>query len=250
MILRISFFVSLVGLLVSCDLGLNKQAELQKEVDSLKSELLTNQQVAETLNEVGILLDSIDNNRNLLRTDMLEGTSYDRYVSRMEDLQDYVKTTEAKILALEASAKSSKSTSRNYASTIKKLKSELEDRNSELAVLQEQVTRYRNENDNLVHTVELQKAELSERLAQLDSSDNQIITLENQIDQMIVQSKIDQGEAYFLRAQAVETVADKTRFAPKKKRETRKEALELYRLAAFYGKSEAEPKIEELKGKI
>lgn len=250
MILRISFFVSIVGLLTSCDLGLNKQAELQKEVDSLKSELLTNQQVAETLNEVGVLLDSIDNNRNLLRTDMLEGTSYNQYVSRMEDLHDYVKTTEAKILALEASAKSSRSASRNYASTIKKLKSELENRNSELAVLQEQVTKYRNENDNLVHTVELQKAELSERLAQLDSSGSHIITLEKQIDEMIVQSKVDQGEAYFLRAQAVETVADKTRFAPRKKRETREEALELYRLAAFYGKSEAEPKIEELKGKI
>lgn len=250
MILRIAFFVSIVGLLFGCDFGYKKQEALQKEVDSLKTELFANQQVAETLNEVGTLLDSIDNNRNLLRTDMLEGTSYDRYTSRMRDLNDYVKSTEAKILALEASAKSSKSVSRNYASTIKKLKAELEDRNSELAVLQEQVAKYRNENENLVQTVELQKAELTDKLARLDSSGNHIVTLEQQIDEMIAQNKIDQGEAYFLRAQAIETAADRTKFAPKKKKETRTEALELYKLAASFGNEEAQLKIAELESKI
>lgn len=249
MILRITYFMSTVVLLAGCEFG-SKQTAMQKELDSLKTELLANQQVANTLEEVGVLMDSIDANRNLLRTTMLEGTSYDQYLSRMRDLNEYVKSTEDKIKALEASTKSSRSASRNYASTIKKLKAELESRNSELAVLQDQVNRYRNENENLIKTVELQTAELAEKISMLDSSGTQIITLEKQVSDMISQSKIDQGEAYYLRAQAVETAANRTKFAPRKRKETREEALELYRLAAFYGKSEAEHKIEELKGKL
>ncbi len=249
MILRITFFLSTVVLLAGCDVG-SKQATMQKELDSLKLELLTNQQVANTLEEVGVLMDSIDVNRNLLRTTMLEGTSYDQYLLRMRNLNEYVKNTEDKIKALEASAKSSRSASRNYASTIKKLKAELESRNSELAVLQDQVSRYRNENDNLIKTVELQTAELAEKITMLDSSGTQIITLEKQVSDMISQSKIDQGEEYYLRAQAVESAADRTKFAPRKRKETREEALELYRLAVFYGKTEAQSKIEELESKI
>lgn len=241
--------MSIVVLLAGCEFG-SKQTAMQKELDSLKTELLANQQVANTLEEVGVLMDSIDANRNLLRTTMLEGTSYDQYLSRMRDLNEYVKSTEDKIKALEASTKSSRSASRNYASTIKKLKAELESRNSELAVLQDQVNKYRNENENLIKTVALQKAELAEKITMLDSSGTQIITLEKQVSDMISQSKIDQGEAYYLRAQAIETAANRTKFAPRKRKETREEALELYRLAAFYGKSEAEYKIEELKEKI
>jgi len=250
MILRIVALMSIGGFLKGCDLGFNKQAALQKEVDSLKTELLVNQEVANTLEEVGILLDSIDQNRNLLRTDMLEGTSYDQYLARMHDLNQYVKDTEAKIKSLETSAKSSRSANRNYASSIKKLKAELETRNTELAALQEQVTRYRNENENLIQTVALQKAEIEDKIMKLDSSGNEIITLEKQINEMLTQSKIDQGEAYFLRAQAVETAAERTKFAPRKKKETRAEALELYKLAASYGKEEAQIKITELESKI
>lgn len=250
MIRRIVLLVSIVGFLASCDFGMKKQAALQKEVDSLKTELIINQQVANTLEEVGILLDSIDRNRNILRTDMIEGTSYDQYLSRMAELNDYVKDTEAKIRSLEESAKSSKSASRSYAASIKKLKAELETRNNELAVLQEQVERYRNENENLIQTVALQKAEIEDKITKLDSSVNQIGQLNGQIETLLTQSKIDQGEAYYLRALALETAADRTKFAPRKKKETRTEALELYKLAASFGKEEAQSRIVELESKI
>lgn len=250
MIRRIVLSMSIIGSLTSCDFGYNKRAALQKEVDSLKTELIINQQVANTLQEVGTLLDSIDHNRNMLRTDMLEGTSYNQYLARMNDLNEYVKSTEAKIKSLEQSAKSSKSANRSYASSIKKLKAELESRNNELATLNEQVTRYRNENENLIQTVALQKAEIEDKIMKLDSSGNQISRMNHQIETMLVQSSIDQGEAYFLRAQALETAADRTKFAPRKRKETRTEALELYKLAASLGKEEAQTRIAELESKI
>lgn len=250
MIKRIIFILSVAGLLGACDFNPGEKEKLRSELDSLRTELSDSKQMASTLEEVGVLMDSIDLSRNVLRTSMLEGTSYDEYVRRMGELNGHVKRTEAKIAELENSLKSSKSTANSFSASLKKIKAELHARNEEMAVLQKQVDQYRNENENLVHTVDLQKAELDDKLQKLTLSQDEITNLEMNINQMIAQSKIDEAEAYYLRAQAVETAANRTKFAPRKKRETRQEALELYRLASFYGKEEAQTKIAELEKKI
>lgn len=250
MIKRIIFILSVAGLLGACDFNPGEKEKLRSELDSLRTELSDNKQMASTLEEVGVLMDSIDISRNVLRTSMLEGTSYDEYVKRMEELNGHVKRTQTKIDELEKSLKSSKSAANSFSTSLKKIKAELYARNEEMAVLQKQVDQYRNENENLVHTVDLQKAELDDKLQKLTSSQGEITNLEMNINQMIAQSKIDEAEAYYLRAQAVETAADRTKFAPRKKRETRQEALALYRLASFYGKEEAQSKIAELEKKI
>ncbi|HNP06615.1 MAG TPA: hypothetical protein PKN99_03265 [Cyclobacteriaceae bacterium] len=250
MIKKVIIVLSMAGILGACDFNPGEKEKLRSELDSLKIELSTNQEMASTLEQVGVLMDSIDVSRNVLRTSMLEGTSYDEYARRMEDLHEHVKKTQAKIDELENAVKSSRSAANNYASALKKLKAELKSTNEEMIALQTQVDRYRNENENLVHTVDLQKAELADKLQQLSSSQDEIANLELNINQMLAQSKIDEAEAYYLRAEAMEMAANRTHFAPRKKKETRKEALELYRLASFYGKEEAKSKIEELEEKI
>ena len=129
---------------------------------------------------------------------------------------------------------------------IKKLKHDLETRNQELAAFQEQVEKYRNQNSNLVQTVGLQSAEITDKLGQIEVKQQEIAKLETQVKDLLEVSKIDEAESYFARARAVEESANRTRFAPRKKRETRKEALELYKLAVFYGKEEAKEKVSEL----
>ncbi|MBZ0244343.1 MAG: hypothetical protein K8H85_00195 [Cyclobacteriaceae bacterium] len=250
MIKKVIIVLSMAGILGACDFNPGEKEKLRSELDSLKIELSTNQEMASTLEQVGVLMDSIDVSRNVLRTSMLEGTSYDEYARRMEDLHEHVKKTQAKIDELENAVKSSRSAANNYASALKKLKAELKSTNEEMIALQTQVDRYRNENENLVHTIDLQKAELADKLQQLSSSQDEIANLELNINQMLAQSKIDEAEAYYLRAEAMEMAANRTHFAPRKKKETRKEALELYRLASFYGKEEAKSKIEELEEKI
>lgn len=250
MIKKVIIVLSMAGILGACDFNPGEKEKLRSELDSLKIELSTNQEMASTLEQVGVLMDSIDVSRNVLRTSMLEGTSYDEYARRMEDLHGHVKRTQAKIDELENAVKSSRTAANSYASALKKLKAELKSTNEEMVALQTQVDRYRNENENLVHTIDLQKAELADKLQQLSSSQEEIANLELNINQMLVQSKIDEAEAYYLRAEAMEMAANRTHFAPRKKKETRKEALELYRLASFYGKEEAKSKIEELEEKI
>src|ERR1044071_7907180 len=90
-----------VIILSSCD---SKEKEtLRSEVDSLRRELQTSQEMAQTLTEVGTLMDSIDASRQLLRVNMVEGTTYDDYSSRMEDLNAYVRESQEKIASLESS---------------------------------------------------------------------------------------------------------------------------------------------------
>lgn len=250
MIKKAIIVLSVATVLGACDFNTAEKEKLRSELDSLKIELSSSQQMASTLEQVGVLMDSIDASRNLLRTSMLEGTSYDEYTLRMEELRNHVKKTQAKINELEESVKSSKSAANSYASALKKLKADLQSTNEEMATLQAQVDRYKNENENLVHTVDMQKAELEDKLQKLSSSEAEIANLELNINQMLEQSKIDEAEAYFLRAETMEMVADRTHFAPRKKKETRKEALELYRMASFYGKEEAKARIEELEEKI
>ena len=105
MVKRFLFVASFGAVMASC--GGNSE-KLQSQVDSLKTELQTSQQFATTLQEVGVLMDSIDANRQLLRVNMVEGTTYDNYKSRMKDINNYVKDTQSKITDLEQALKKSK----------------------------------------------------------------------------------------------------------------------------------------------
>ncbi|HMJ69260.1 MAG TPA: hypothetical protein VK508_10210 [Cyclobacteriaceae bacterium] len=232
--------------------GCNKQKELalQKEVDSLRVEVSVNRQMAETLEEVGLMIDSIDANRHALRTDLVEGTTYSDYANRMREISGFVASTQAKIDDLEKSLKKSKGSANNFASMVKKLKKDLESKTAELTALTEAVTRYRAQNDTLIATVDLQTAEINDKAEQLTVKQQEVSKLEEQVKQISEQAKVDMADAYYQRALALEETAKRTHFAPKKKKTTQKEALELYKLAASEGKLEANDRIAQLEKDI
>lgn len=247
MVKKFLFAASLGAIMMSC--GGNSE-KLQSQLDSLKSELQTSQQFATTLQEVGVLMDSIDANRQLLRVNMVEGTTYDDYKSRMKDINNYVKDTQNKISDLEKTLKKSKSNNNVLSSTIKKLKADLEARNKEIAALNEQVDQLKNENQNLITTVGLQEAELTDKEAQIAAKQQELALIEARIQEMMVQSKMSEADSYFARGQAVEEAANRTKLAPRKKKDTYKEAIELYKKALSLGKEEAQAKITALEKKI
>lgn len=243
-----SLLIAAVIFNTSCD---NKEKdELRSQVDSLKRELQTSQQMAETLTEVGTLMDSIDASRQLLRVNMVEGTTYDDYSSRMKDLNTYVKETQNKISNLEKSLRASNANSSLYAKTIKKLKADLEARATEITELQEQVEKFRSENENLINTVGLQEAEIADKQAEIEARTQELALIEARVQELMIQSKMTEADAYFARAQAVEEAANRTRLAPKKKKETLREALELYKKSLSLGKTEAQAKITDLEKRL
>jgi len=234
--------------LLSC--GNPENEALKSKVDSLEQQLQVSQQLAQTLTEVGTLMDSIDANRNLLRVNMVEGSTYDDYSSRMRDLNSYVKETQTKIEKLESSLKASNATAAAYRKTIKKLKADLEARTTEIAFLQEQIEKFRSENENLTYTVSLQEAELADKNEQIVAKEQELALIEARIQELMIQSKMSEADAYFARAVAVEEAANRTKLAPRKKKETLKEAVELYKKALSLGKTEAQAKIKELEAKL
>jgi proline dehydrogenase len=245
MIRRSILALSVIGLLFSCG-NEKKERAMQTQIDSLKTELQTSQETAQTLQEVGVLIDSIDANRQLLRTDMVEGTSYKDYKSRLQDISSYVRQTQSKIDELEKSAKNS----RIYAGTIKKLKADLLARTEQIAALEAEVQRIRTENQSLAKNVSERDSLISINNETIKVKEENLLALESRVQEMNVQSKNNQAEAYFKQAEALEKAAERTKFAPRKKKETKREALELYKLALSLGKTEAQSKIEELEKEV
>ncbi|HEX8060696.1 MAG TPA: hypothetical protein VF473_07150 [Cyclobacteriaceae bacterium] len=249
MLKKLVFVLSVGSLMMmtSCNKGSEK---LQTQVDSLKAELKVSQEFASTLQEVGVLMDSIDANRQLLRVNMVEGTTYEDYTSRMKDINNYVKDTQRKIEDLEKSLKKAKGANNNFAGVIKQLKADIEKKNQEIAELQTQVDKYRNENTNLVETVTLQSKEIDDQEQELTAKREELALIEARIQELMTQSKVNEADGYYARAQAVELAATRTKLAPRKKKETYKEALELYKKSLSLGKAEAQAKITELEKKI
>jgi chromosome segregation ATPase len=238
----------LAALLAGCDS--KEKDQLKSQNDSLRVQLEESQRMAQTLTEVGVLMDSIDASRQLLRVNMVEGTTYEDYKSRMADINNYVKDTQQKITDLEKNVSKSDANSKAFQKTIRTLKSQLAEKTTQIASLEEQVEKYRNENQNLISTVGMQEAELVDKQAEIEAKGQELALIEARIQELMIQSKMSEADAYYARAQAVEEAANRTKLAPKKKKETLKEAVELYKKALSMGKTEAQAKIDELEKKI
>ena len=245
---KLAFIIPVAALLAGC--GAKEKEQLQSQVDSLKIELETSQKMAQTLTEVGAMMDSIDASRQLLRVNMVEGTTYDDYKTRMKDINGYVRDTQKKIDDLEKSLKTSKSNANAFSKTIKKLKADLEAKTQEIAGLQEQVDKYRNENQNLITTVGMQEAELTDKQSQIETKTQELALIEARVQEIMIQSKMTEADAYYARGQAVEEAAARTKLAPRKKKDTYREAIELYKKALSLGKAEAQEKITTLEAKL
>ena len=249
MIKKIFLTLSVAGLLMSCGLK-DENAKLKTKIDSLSMEVKTGQEMVATLQEVGVLLDSIDASRNLLRSNIIEGTSYTNYSERLKNINSYVESTSSRIEELEASLSKAKSGSSQYASMVKKLKSDLEARKAEMLVLEESITKLKTENEALVLTVNEKETVISEKDNFIQVKEQELSSLETQFKAFSEASKQTEGDLYFAQAAALEEAAERTKLAPKKKKSTQQEALELYRKAFQLGKQEAETKISELEEKL
>ncbi len=135
------FGIAIMAALISCDS--KEKAVLQHKVDSLNVQLNISKDAEKNLNEVGILIDSIDASRKNLQLRMSEGTSYADYVSRLKNINDYVKQTEAKLTQLE---KSSQNSTKASNSSIRRLKADLAKRSEEILELQLKLAQEHNQN--------------------------------------------------------------------------------------------------------
>jgi hypothetical protein len=237
--------LTLVVALASC--GTKEKVALQNKVDSLTVQLTASREAESQMNEVGILIDSIDASRKSLHVKMIEGDSYADYITRLNEINIYVKRSEDKIASLE---KAGKEGSKISASNIRRLKADLEKRTLEVTQLQLQIVKLRDE--NMAAWVKLNQKDsiLSMRDQVIKLNEDQIASLEKQRTEKELETQTIVGNLYFAQAAALEKAANRTQFAPRKKKETRREALELYKVARSMGNMDAQVRIEELEKKL
>ncbi len=224
--------------------------KLQMENEELKAELTRAQVAVTTLDEVGSLMDSIDNARNALRLELEAGTDYEDYLNRMKDINDYVGETEKRIDALEKELNKSSSKSRSYAQTIANMKKNLAAKTKEIASLQTTVENYKQENNDLLNLVDLKETEIEDMEQQVAMKTEELVLIENRIQELMKQSQMTEADTYFALGEALEEAARRTKLAPKKKKETYREALEIYKKALAFGRDDAQEKIDALEKKI
>ena len=236
--------LGIAALLVSCD---SKEKErLQYKIDSLNTELQASQAEASQLKEVNVLIDSIDASRRVLRANVVEGTSYSSYSERLNDINQYIKDSQMKIAELE---KKSKNTA-GMASSIKRLKADLELRQQEVAALQLEVSKMRSENETMAKAITQKDSSLLAKEEVIKVRESDIASLETLMKDTNEQNKVTTANLYYEQAKAMEKVADRTNFAPRKKKEALREALELYKISLSLGKEEAQKKINALEKEL
>jgi chromosome segregation ATPase len=244
------FLVFVIATLMFTGCDSKEIARLKSENDSLRNELETRYSVVSTMGDIKVLLDSIDEGRNALHANLNEGTTFQDVTVRLADINHYVKRTEEKINTIETDLKASKGKANAYMMMVVALKDELSIRASEVEELETQVKNYKSENKGLLKTVKLQEAELGDMHAQIATKQQELLFIEAKVDELVENFKVTEAEAYYARAQAVEEAAKRTKLAPQKKKETYREALELYSKSLSLGKQEAKEKIAELEKKV
>jgi chromosome segregation ATPase len=226
----------------------NEQLRLENE--ELRAELQRAELTEVVLEEVGIMMDSIDEARNALRLDLEAGTSYDDYLQRMQEIREYVEESEAKITQLEKEISLTSSEGRRRMNLITQLKKDLAETTLEVEKMRSTVESYKGVNRELVKLVDMQEAELKDMEDEIEQKTGELELIENKIQELMRSAQMSEADAYFARAEAMEEAANRTKLAPRKKKATYAEALELYKKALAYGRSDAEPKIKELEGRI
>ena len=237
--------VGIAALFSAC--GPSEKDQLQAKVDSLNTELHNSQQLAQQLNEVGALMDSIDVNRKALwgmAKDRLE--IKETYISRMKGLKNYVKNTEDKIAQLEKTLKKSNIKNSIFSKMIDALKSEVQIKVQEITLLSEQINKFKEDNENLTKVNETQGLEIQDKQQQIETKIQQVAALEQKVDEVSTKAKEAIATGYMAQAKSVEQIAKKTKLAPKKKKQTIEQSLELYRKALLYGNEQAKAEIDRL----
>lgn len=237
--------IALIAVLWGCDS--KEKIALRATVDSLSMEVQNHNELLLSMQQIGSLIDSIDINRNLLRTSMLEGTSYTAYSERLQEINAYVKQTSERINSLE---KKVANQSNGYALTIKKLRADLETSSQQLVALQQEVEKVRGDNKLLATTVASKDSVLQQQTELIKMKEQNITSLDSRIVEINTEARVKQADLLFAQAEAMELAAARTKLAPRKKKDTQREALELYKMSLSLGKTEAESKIASLEDTI
>ncbi len=218
--------------------GCKKQqySQLKKENDSLKTEIMARHQTMIMLRNAEMILDTIELN-------MRQHEDQSEFLPRLQSVYTYVKESEENILRMQRELQASRYEANAYLMMVDALKGELGVRIDKSDIMGDSVGGYASSNAELTANLSMQeqlildlKKDIERKHQQLNKLEQDVVDLEASID-------ISDAEREYARAQRVELIGRKMLLSPQKKRETMREALEIYKKAYILGKKEARENI-------
>jgi chromosome segregation ATPase len=237
--MRVVVVAAFCSVLFSCKHS--DYTQLKKENDSLKAEIESRKEILTVLKDASIILDSIDQSRHAHTA-----ARKLRVSERLASLHEYVKQSEEKVISMQKQLTSARYETSAYLLMVDALKGELGIRVDEVDGLERSVSAYDHENKNLVaNLTDYEKLvldlkdQIAEKHRKLDELENEVVSIENKLN-------LSEAEREYARAQRIELLGRRMLLAPSKKKETMREALEVYKKALVLGKKEAEENIASL----
>jgi chromosome segregation ATPase len=224
-----------------------KIAELEAELDSSKN---TTEQLSTQFQKVDLLIDSITRSESYIAFNLETGTSFQDHVDRLRGLSAFIEYTRQKMIKLEQRMADETNENTALHMLIGKMRKELENKDKIITRLRKQVNEYEAENEELIKLVDLQQKEIIDieqqlkiRMTALDKAEQNIEELKSEKEKIL-------ANAFYEKAIAVEEIANRTNFAPQKKKEAYEEALNLYKMAFNAGRKDAQQKITALEKEL
>jgi hypothetical protein len=232
MSIRLTVFnLVMISLFVSC--SVRKASQLEIEIDSLAKEVELRNNLVLAMNSTSGFLDSMYN------VDSYDSSSthMQGYIEWIRLLNNNLRDSHGNLVEIKSKLTSTQDEALAYKLMVMALQDEVSIRDGEIEEI----------NGTMIKNVGQHKGEVYRMKAALSDRDRELEKLQKVINEM---KKLEEADAYFNRAQKIEEKARRIIFAPRKKKENMKEALELYQKAFVLGKLEASRKITLLRKSV
>jgi len=234
-----------VAILFSCNDDIKEEnAFLQHRLDSINNELKYATGAINALIEVGAILDSIEEQRNIINIEMRETNAEDTdFAGRVERLNTMLVAAEDLVGELEEQ-------NSQYLRVIRQLKKDLEEKTKEVQFLELVIETMREENISMKEALRVQDDKMYALETTITERQEELRLLEEEIQAMQEAAEYSKAESLYKRAEVYEEVANRTKLAAKKKKEALQDALTLYKEAYELGLDKAQQKVTELEEKL
>lgn len=230
-------------MLSSCQSVDNTENEnLTRKLDSVNQELAETRQALMDAQQVKALLDSIDASRNVMITPITGTNDSQNNISRLNDLNEYVKDINLKMDQMEKSIKYVNT----MAASILALQADIEARTQKIAKLETEAKKM-SSSDKAVSKV-LQRKD-STLAVFIKSCQQDIAVLQKTMEEVHNKNNAATADLYYKQAEVLTSMTAHVNTSAKRKL-VKREALEMYRISYSLGKKEAIDRITALEADL
>jgi len=250
---KISFV--LVSLWITACQSENAETEkLRQENAQLRQEITDNQvianKIASGVNDIILLLDSVERTENEMYVSLEGGTSYQDLKQRIEKIHTKFFASKEALNGVELALQKTNQQNNQLYQTIENLKGKLAEKEKHILELQNQIEKYKEDNRKLITRVDVMKEMLQKRNEEIMMKKRELTALNSQLNELKYQQLQAQIQSYVTQGDAAYEIAERTQLAPKKKREAYQQAYDFYKRAYDSGRVDVLEKMKLIERKM